>query len=159
ARAMTPDERLERYAELAVQVGANVQHGQDVVVLVAQVEHAPVVRAVARAAFRAGARRIEVRYVDQHLRRAAIELGPEDQLGLTPPRGVEWIRSGATTRPAVFQLSGSPEPHLFDDLDPALVARSDQREIREAWLELVSKRRLNWTIVAAPNEGWAQEVF
>ena len=33
-RAVTPDERLRRYAELAVRVGANVQPGQDVVVTV-----------------------------------------------------------------------------------------------------------------------------
>ena len=36
--AATPDERLQRYAELAVRVGANVQPGQEVVVL-CQVEH------------------------------------------------------------------------------------------------------------------------
>jgi aminopeptidase len=156
---MTPDERLERYGDLAVRVGANVQSGQDVAVLVAQVEHAPVVRAVVRAAYRAGARRVDVRYADRHLRRAAIELGPDDQLGWAPERDVEWIRNWATTRPAVFQFSGSPDLHLFDDLDPARVARSAARATREAWLEIVAQSRLNWTIVSAPNEGWAREVF
>ncbi|TML72225.1 MAG: aminopeptidase [Actinobacteria bacterium] len=107
---MTPEERLERYADLAVRVGANVQPGQDVVVFVAQVEHAPVIRAIARAAYKVGARGVEVRYGDHHVRRAAIEFGPEDQLGWTPPREVEWIRSWASTRPAVFQLTGTPSP-------------------------------------------------
>jgi aminopeptidase len=158
ARAVTLDERLERYADLVVRVGANVQQGQDVVIF-GLVEHAPIVRAVARSAYRAGARRVEAQYSDLHLRRAAIELGPEEELGWSPPRQVEWIRGWADERPAVIQLSGVPEPHLFDDLDPALVARSDQREIREAWLPLVSDSRLNWTIVSAPNEGWAKEVF
>jgi aminopeptidase len=155
---VTPDERLERYADLVVRVGANVQPDQDTVV-VCLVEHAPIARAIARSAFRAGARRVEVRYSDLHLRRAAIELGPRAELGWSPPREVEWIRGWAQERPAVIQLSGTPEPHLFDDLDPDLVARSDQREIRQAWLPLVSDRRLNWTIVSAPNEGWATEVF
>ena len=49
---MTVDERLERYADLVVRVGANVQAGQEVVLL-HQVEHLPTARAVARAAFRA----------------------------------------------------------------------------------------------------------
>jgi aminopeptidase len=155
---MTPAERLERYADLVVRVGANVQPDQDVVVL-ALVEHAPIVRAVARSAYAAGARRVEARYSDLHLRRAAIELGPEAELGWSPPREVEWIRGWADERPAVIMLSGVPEPHLFDDLDPDLVASSDQREIREAWLPLVSESRLNWTIVSAPNEGWANETF
>ena len=42
------DERLEKYARLAVEVGANVQPGQTVFVS-ALVEHAPLARALARA--------------------------------------------------------------------------------------------------------------
>ena len=41
APRLDADERLRRYAELAVRVGANVQPGQEVVVL-CQVEHAPI---------------------------------------------------------------------------------------------------------------------
>ena len=49
-----PAERLARMAELAVRAGVNVQPGQLVVVL-AQVENAPLTREIARAAYRAGA--------------------------------------------------------------------------------------------------------
>ena len=155
---MTPAERLERYADVVVRIGANVQQDQHVIVL-GLVEHAPIVRAIARSAYAAGARRVEARYSDLHLRRAAIELGPEAELGWSAPRELDWIRGWAAERPAVIMLTGSPAPHLFDDLDPELVARSDQREIRAAWLRLVAKSKLNWTIVSAPNEGWAEEVF
>ena len=44
-------ERLERYAELAVRVGANVQPGQEVSV-VPMVEHAELGRALVRQAYR-----------------------------------------------------------------------------------------------------------
>ena len=155
---MTSDERLARYGDLTIRVGANVQQGQDVVVI-AHVEHAPVARAMAAAAYRAGARRVVVHYRDLHVRRAAIELGPEDALGWSSPHVVDWVRSWADSRPAVIQLSGMPEPHLFDDLDPQLVGRSDEREFRAAWLPLVGESKLNWAIVSAPNEGWAREVF
>ena len=76
--------RIERYAELAVQVGANVQPGQLVEVL-ARVEHADVARAVAAAAYRAGARYVDVLYSDQHVRRALIEYAADDVLSWTPP--------------------------------------------------------------------------
>ena len=59
------DERLRRYAEIAVRIGANVQPGQELVIL-CQVEHASTARAVAREAYRAGASRVVVRYADQH---------------------------------------------------------------------------------------------
>jgi len=52
-----PEERLRRYAELAVRVGANVQPDQDVVVT-GLVEHAEIARVVAREAYRAGARHV-----------------------------------------------------------------------------------------------------
>ena len=78
--ALTGDERLRRYAELAVRVGANVQPGQDVVVT-CLVEHAEIARAIVREAYRAGAKHVIVQYGDLHTRRAAIELGPEEELG------------------------------------------------------------------------------
>jgi len=89
---VTPDERLQRYAELVVRVGANVRPGQEVAVL-CQVEHADTARAVTREAYRAGAKRVIVEYGDQHLRRAAIELGPAEMLGQTPPYILDWVRS------------------------------------------------------------------
>ncbi len=82
------DERLERYAELAVRVGANVEEGQTVFIG-ALVEHAPFARALTRAAYAAGARYVDVRYSDQHVRRAMIEFGPDDALEHTP----EWLKT------------------------------------------------------------------
>jgi aminopeptidase len=155
---VTPEERLRRYAELAVRVGANVQPGQDVVVR-CLVEHVEIARAVTREAYRAGARHVIVLYTDLHLARAAIELGPEAELGWSPPYLLDWIRRWGDERPAVILLTGTPDPDLLADLDPSLVGRSEQREFRAAYLEQVAARNVNWVIVSAPNEGWATQVF
>jgi aminopeptidase len=155
---MTPEERLERFAELAVRVGANVQPGQDVV-LVYLVEHVPIARAVTRAALRAGARRVDTIITDLHLRKAAIELGPEEELGRTPDHVLDWVRRWSETRPAIIQLTGEPEPDLFAGLDQALVAKADPNDIRSLYLPLVMDQLLNWVIVPAPNAGWAEVVL
>lgn len=155
---MTFDGRLERYGEIVVRIGANVQPGQSVVVT-GQVEHAAVARAIAAAAYRAGARRVDVEYDDLHVRRAAVEYGPEDELGSGPDHLVEWMHRWNEERPAAILLTGNPEPHLMDGLDPARVAKSERRDVREAWLPLVAGRKLNWTIVSAPNAGWAKDLF
>jgi aminopeptidase len=155
---LTADERLERYADLTVRVGANVQPGQDVEIQ-GLVEHAPVARALARSAYRAGARRVQVRYRDMHVRRAAIELGPVGELGWSPPHELAWIRGWETEHPAVISLTGTPDPRLFAGLDPALVAKAEPRELRAAYLKLVADRSINWVVVSAPNEGWARELF
>ena len=155
---MTPDERLERFADLSVRVGANVQPGQEVV-LIYQVEHTPIARAITRAALRAGARRVLPVIGDLHLRKAAIELGPEDELGLSPGYILDWMRSWRETRPAIIQLTGESEPDLFAGLDAELVARADPNDARAIYLPLVMERLVNWLIVAAPNPGWANAVL
>ena len=155
---MTTDERLHRYAELTVRVGANVQPEQDVVVM-CLIEHAEIARAVAREAYRAGARHVVVLYSDLHLRRAAIELGPEEELGWSPPYLLDWMRRWPEERPALIGLTGNPDPYLLADLDPGLVGRADPREIRVLMGNAISSRRFNWSIVSAPNAGWATQVF
>jgi aminopeptidase len=156
--SVTHEERLERFADLVVRVGANVQPGQDVV-LVYLVEHVPIARAIARAALRAGARRVDTTIGDLHLRKAAIELGPEDQLGKSPPHILEFVRSWRETKPALIQLTGDPEPDLFKGLDPMLVGKAEPNDVRKIYLPLVMERILNWVIVSAPNPGWAEAVL
>ena len=141
-----------------MRVGANVQEGQDVVVM-CLVEHAPIARAVVREAYRAGAQHVVVLYGDLHVRRASIELGPESEIGWSAPYILDWVRRWPDENPAVISLSGNPTPDLLSDLDPALVGRADPKDIRLAMLENISRRHVNWTIVAAPNEGWATQVF
>jgi leucyl aminopeptidase (aminopeptidase T) len=55
-------------------------------------------------------------------------------------------------------LTGDPVPHLLDDVDPAKAAAFPVEEAIVAQ-EAVLSQQLRWTVVAAPNPGWAQEVF
>ena len=87
ATRVTDDERLERYAELAVRVGANVQPGQQVFVH-PMVEHADLGRALVRQAYEAGAEYVHVLYRDDHNRHAMIGLGPDSALTYSP----EWAK-------------------------------------------------------------------
>jgi aminopeptidase len=69
------------------------------------------------------------------------------------------MRSWRETHPAVVQLTGDPDPKLFDGLDPVLVAKADPNDARALYLPLVMERLINWVIVSAPNPGWAQAVL
>ncbi len=155
---MTLEERLRRYAELAVRVGANVQEGQDVVIS-CLVEHAEIARAIARESYRAGAKHVIVLYNDLHLRRAMIELGPEDELDWSPPYLLDWMKRWAEERPALIGLTGNPDPTLLADLDPALVGKAVPRELSATVGRDLAQMRFNWVGVAAPNPGWATQVF
>jgi aminopeptidase len=149
-------ERLERYAELAVRVGANVQPGQEVFVH-GLVEHFELVRALTRQSYEAGAAYVNVQYGDQHIRRAMIEFGPDDALTRTP----EWVKTTAETTAGNAQLgtSGNPEPELLADLDGERVGRAIPLEAVEIYRGLHGANSINWCGVGAVTEGWAQQVF
>jgi aminopeptidase len=150
-------DRLERYARLAVRVGLNLQPGQ-VLGVSALIEHAPLARAIAGEAYKAGARYVDVLYSDQHVRRSHIELAAEGELGHSPPWLVRRFRELGEIGGAICAITGNPEPELFSDLDGERVGKARMREVAEASLELTDGL-CNWTIVAYPNEGWAQTVF
>ena len=149
---------LRRLAELCVQVGANVQPGQ-LVVVTGFVENAPLIREVARAAYRAGARRVEPEYVDRHITRALIELGPEDALDYSAPWSMTMLETLAAEKGCFIQVAGDPEPQLLADLPGDRVARARPRAVYSRWFQMVSQKAVSWTIVPAPNEGWARQVF
>jgi aminopeptidase len=154
--ALSADERLARYADLAVRVGANVQEGQTVFVLT-QIEHAPLARALAQAAYKAGARYVDVSYRDPHVRKAMIELGSDETLTYTP----DWLKTlwRAASGNALIATTGDPEPELMADLDGERVGRAQMKELTEIMRGQMVERTVNWTGVAFPNEGWAEKVF
>jgi aminopeptidase len=153
---MNDGDRLERYAELAVRVGANVQEGQEVFVH-GLVEHAELVRALTRQAYRAGASYVNVEYSDQHVKRAMIEFGPDEALTYSP----EWLKKLAETAAGNAQLgtTGDSEPELLADLDGDRVGRAIPLEAREISRRQLQERSVNWCVVGAPTEGWARQVL
>jgi len=153
------DTRLERYAELAVRVGANVAPGQLVQVNAGALEHAPLVRALTRAAYDAGARYVDVLYSDQHIRRALVAGAPERALTLTPSWSLERLRDLAAEGGALIATTGDPEPDLLADLDQGRVGRARMLELAQEGVRILNDRVVNWTGIAFPNEGWARKMF
>ncbi len=147
---------IERYAEFVVRVGVNVQPGQDVHVG-AEVEHAGLARAMAEQAYLAGARRVVVEYFDPYVRRSAIRHAPDAGLGSHYPHELEQIRSWRERGTALIRLTGDADPHLYDGLDPARMAAASSMALREEFVEALPF--LAWTVAAAPNPGWATQVF
>jgi aminopeptidase len=151
-------ELLDRYAELIVRIGANVQPGQDVR-LSSLVEHASITRAVAEHAYLAGARRVVVHYEDNVIGRSAIEHAPADGLGVAYPFEFDELRWAREHGWAFIQLTGNPDPHILDGLDPSRIVAAQSKELRQERLKTVLGGDVAWIIAAAPNEGWASQVF
>src|ERR1700736_1064515 len=156
--ARMDQQRLERHAELTVRFAANIAEGQ-LVVIQAHVEHAPLVRAGTRAAYRAGARWVGADYRDEHLRRALVELAPEEALTWTPPWTITRVETLAEEGGALIALHGDPEPDLLADVDGARLGRARPLAYAERWREIAASGRVGWTIVPAPTPGWGAHVL
>lgn len=148
---------LDRYADLIVRVGANVQPGQ-IVLVNGLLEHAPLIRAVAKRAYAAGARYVDASYGDQHISKAFITSAADDDLSVTWPwdlRRYEALHEGA----ALIAITGDPEPELLADVDSARVGRARPLEGAKLYVEAVTEGLTNWTMAACPTEGQARQMF
>jgi aminopeptidase len=152
------EDRLQRMAMLAVEVGANVQPGQHVLVR-GRIEHAPLAREIARAAYRAGAAFVQAGYSDRHFDRALIELGPEPSLTYTPPGELATLEDLGSRHGALIAITGEPSPDLLSDLDQTRVGKLRPVAAQKQSNELIGKQLINWTIVAMPNAAWAEQIF
>jgi aminopeptidase len=149
---------LEEYAQLALRVGVNLDRGQDVM-LIAYVEHAPLVRAITRVAYAEGARRVDPLYLDVYVRREKAAHAPDEVVGWAPPWLLQRIEEEAERGSALVNLAGEPAPDVFAGLDPVRVANSVMPDVRRALWTAFDQGRMPWTIVAFPTPGWAEQVF
>jgi aminopeptidase len=140
---------------MAVAVGANVAPGQAVVVN-AKLGQEPVARAVATAAYEAGAHQVEVNYGDPYVQRTRLEHAVDEALGTVTPWARERPLRLGEAQAATISLSGPSAPGLLDDIDPARIGR-DTIALRES-MEVLAARKLNWSIVPGPNSAWARLV-
>ena len=153
------DDRLRRYAELAIRVGLNVREGQDVHIS-GLIEHAPLARAASDAAYAAGARRVDVFYGDQFVRRGMLEHAADDVLEWSPPWALAQLEYLHEHRGAELGIGGDPQPDLYAGIDGERVGRARPRELGRRSAEVIFRARtINWAGVAYPTEGWAQRIF
>jgi aminopeptidase len=152
-----PNNTLERLAELTVQLGANVQPGQ-LVAVGADVGQQELARAVAEAAYRRGARYVDVLYFDPYVKRARIAHAADGSLEFVP----QWLRERILTigreHGARISLAGPTATGLLDDLDPHRAGRDQLPFVRET-LTVINEHTTNWTVVPCPTVEWAHLVF
>ena len=150
------DATLARFAELAVDFGANLQPGQ-IVSLSGAPGKERLVRAIAERAYEKGAKFVDLAWFDPWIKRSRIAHAADDTLEYVPPWYGERILAIGRERGAAITLSGPVAPGLLDDLDPVRSGRDRLPAIRESG-EVVSRRELNWTILPGPTDAWAQLV-
>jgi aminopeptidase len=150
---------LDRYAQLVIRVGINLEPGRELAIR-AMIEHAPLVRALVRAGYEGGARRVEVEYEDLEVLRSQIELAPEEAVGTAPRWMFERLDDVREQRRAQVFVIGFP-PDMFGGVDPARVARSfpTPAALRSAIRKLHDSKARPWTAITCATRSWAKQVY
>ena len=151
--------RLARLADVAVNVGLNLQPGQDLV-LTAPAEALPLVRAVAASAYHAGAGVVTPLLSDDEVARARFRNAHDDSFD----RAADWLYQGmanAFDQGAARMAIAGADPMALAAEDPDKVARANKANsmASKPALERVSTFTINWSIAAFPTAGWARQVF
>jgi aminopeptidase len=148
---------LERYADLIVSVGANVQPDQ-VVAVDASPEAAPLVHAIARRAYEKGARFVDVWYFDGAVKRIRAEKAREETLGWAPPWIGRRLLDLGDLDAARIVLSPIIAPGQMEGVDPARAGKDRLPTVPELF-KVIDDLSVAWTISPYPVEGWARAVY
>jgi aminopeptidase len=150
------DTLLARYARLIVGTGANVQPGQQVLVI-ASPDAARLVRAVARECYSRGALFVDPWYFDPYVKRIRAQLAPEDTLDQIPSWYPTRLTSLSAAHGSRISISPNTPPGLMNGVDPTRAGR-DQLPSMPVHHEVINERTTNWCVVPWATETWARAV-
>jgi aminopeptidase len=156
---LTFEEKLERYAELVVKNGVNVQKGQDLSIS-APIFAVDFVRMVTKKAYEAGARRVNFRWVDDELTLTRYTYAPEESFETFPEWEAKALEAQAENGSAFLSIY-TPNPELLKDVDPERVSKSNK--VAGTALKTFSSYQMadkvRWSLVSVPSELWAKNLF
>ncbi|MGZ4390921.1 MAG: aminopeptidase [Gaiellaceae bacterium] len=144
--------RFTRLAELSVH-GANVQEGQ-IVLVAAEIGLEEQARATAAAAYKRGAKFVDVAYFDPYLKRVRIENADPETLSFVPQWYGERVLKHAEHNGARISMRSVTAPNVMDGLDKSLLGKDMLPSLKET-LKVISERSTNWCFVPAPHPAWA----
>ncbi len=153
--------KRKRYAELLVKFGLNVQPGQ-VVNIGAEACSRDFAMDVVDAAYKAGAKFVNVDLTDQRVSRSRILNSDEDSLKYVPSFLSVKYKSLVEDSSANLKIIGSEDPEILADLDPKrlnTVRLNQHLAIKYFYDEGIGKSKVHWTVAAAATSGWAKKLF
>ena len=156
---LTQDQKLNKLAEVAIQVGLGLAPGQELV-MTAPLDALPLVRRVTEQAYRAGASLVTTLFTDEESTLLRFRYGRDEGFD----RAADWLQEGvaAAYRSGAARLAiTGTNPALLAKEDPGKVSRANlalSKASRPA-LDLITRHEINWTIIPCATPAWAAAVF
>lgn len=153
------DLKLQKYAELAVKIGVQIQKGQNLIIN-ATIDSAELVRLIVKEAYNEGARFVKVNWSDDTVTRLRYDMAADESF-LDEPKWyagemLEFVENNAAVLHVISSdpdlLNGVPTERLTNHQKTYSKAMTKYRQLQMA-------NFFTWSIVAVPSKAWAAKVF
>lgn len=151
--------KLDKLAEVSIKVGLQLQEGQDLVIT-APIAALPLVRLIAKHAYKAGAGIVTPFFADDELTLARYQNAHDASFD----KAADWLYEGmakAYSGNAARLAIAADNPMLLSSQDPSKVARANRATSKayQPALEKIAGFDINWNIISYPNPEWAALMF
>lgn len=153
------DKLLEKYAELVVKVGVNIQPGQ-VLIVQSPLETVQFTRLIVSKAYEAGAKYVQVEWDDEMISRIRFEKAPDNSFEYYPKWQADMMEQLAEGGGALLHIK-VPDPMLLKGVDGAKVSTAVKAAAmaREKFQGYIRTNKVSWSLIKAPTQAWANKVF
>lgn len=156
---MTFEANLRKYAKLLVEVGINIQKGQELMIT-APIDTAYFVRMATECAYEAGAKKVYVDYVDEQITKLTYAMAPDEAFEEYP----KWLADGKeelAKRNCGFLSISAANPDLLKDIDPKRIAAYQKvaSTALEPYRHYINIGSAAWCVASIPTAAWSQKVF
>ncbi|SCY38653.1 aminopeptidase [Alkaliphilus peptidifermentans] len=151
--------KLEKYADLALKVGINLQKNQTLVIN-APIDSAVFVRQVAKKAYFYGAKNVHIEWHDEETTLIKYQHAPDEAFKEYPLWKAKGFEEMAADGAAFLSISAT-NPDLLKDVDPERIAVANKTSALalQEFKKYTQTAKVSWAIVSVPTKEWAAKVF
>ena len=153
------EKQLQKYAELLVKVGLNVQEKEPVYIQ-ASIDASEFVHLVVEEAYKIGAEDVKVSYKDDRLAQLKYQYEPEAFFENVKQYDID-EKMDYLDRKAAFLSIVSSSPDSLKDADPNKIrkAMAANGKAFKDYMVAVQSDRMSWCVASYPSVGWAKMMF
>lgn len=151
--------KIEKYADLLIRIGINIQENQTLMIT-SPIECADFARIAAKKAYEAGAREVVMRWTDEKSTHIKYKMANDEIFDEFPEWTTSYFNHYADIDTAFLSISAS-DPELMKDVDPKKMSRANK--VSSVALEHYRSRMMSnknvWCVASIPTVAWAKKVF
>lgn len=154
------DKRIENFAKLAVEIGVNVQKGEDVLIT-SPIENPELARLMTKAAYEKGARNVAIDWKDDDITRLTYEYQDQETLNEVPDWKIAKMEYQIADKKSNRISIYAEDPDLLNGLDSEKVSEAIKENSKKTkeFVKYTMNDVLSWLVISVPTRKWAMKVF